>query len=100
MPTEGTQIVPPKRKITLSDDVREAFTERLKHSQACAERAEEDFLIDVYLMNLSGMTIAEIAEALGQKTSTVGDWKRKGEEARSRRGGIDSDGRAERLANS
>ncbi|MFG3509627.1 hypothetical protein ACGF5F_29465 [Streptomyces sp. NPDC047821] len=77
--------MPPKKRIELSDEVRAAFTERLQHSKACADRGVEDFLIDVYLMNKAGMTIAEIGVSLGTKTSTVGDWKRKGEEAYTRR---------------
>lgn len=77
--------MPPKNRITLPDDVREAFRERLVHSKKISDRTVEDFYIDVYLMNRSGMTLAEIAEVLGESSSTIGDWKKKGEQARDRR---------------
>lgn len=79
--------MPPQKRITLPDDVREAFEERLVHSKKISDQAVEDFYIDIYLMHRSGMTIAEIAGVLGESTSTVGDWKKKGEQARNRRRG-------------
>jgi DNA-binding transcriptional regulator YiaG len=77
--------VPPRKKIQLSDDVREAFKGRLTHSKEIADRAEEDFHIEVFLMNKSGLTFEEIATQLNTRTSTVSDWKKKGEEAFGRR---------------
>ena len=77
--------MPPRKKITLPDEVREALKGRLSQSKAIAARAEEDFHVDVYLMNQAGLTFDEIATQLGTRTSTVSDWKRKGEEAYRRR---------------
>lgn len=77
--------MPPRKKIQLSDDVREAFKGRLTHSKEIADRAEEDFHIEVFLMNKSGLTFGEIALQLNTRTSTVSDWKKKGEEAFERR---------------
>ena len=77
--------MPPRKRVTLSDEVREAFKARLSHSKQSADRAEEDFHIDVYLMNRSGLTFEEIAQEIRTRTSTVSDWKKKGEEAYLRR---------------
>lgn len=91
-PTEGTpHAMPPKRRITLPDDVRDALSERLRESKEASERTRESFFVDVYLMNRAGMTEKEIAEVLGVSPATVNDWKRKGEEARNRRSGVDPD---------
>lgn len=83
--------MPPRKKITLPDDVREALGERLRESKDASERSRENFLIDVYLMNKAGMTEKEIADLLKASPATVNDWKRKGEEARARRSGVDPD---------
>lgn len=77
--------MPPRKKITLPDEVRDALKGRLSESKDVADRAEESFHIDVYLMNRAGLTFEEIATQLGTRTSTVSDWKRKGEEAYRRR---------------
>lgn len=78
--------MPPRaRKIQLSDEVRTAFKRRLNHVKAVADRAEQDFHVEVYLMWQSGLTFDEIAETLGTRSSTVSDWKRKGEEVYNRR---------------
>lgn len=91
--------MPPKRKITLSDEVREALLGRLEQSRETSDRAREAFFVDVYLMNRAGLTEKEEAERLGVSSATVNDWKRRGEEAwrrreedGSRRLGIDPDG--------
>ncbi|MFE4370354.1 hypothetical protein ACFRMN_19330 [Streptomyces sp. NPDC056835] len=91
--------MPPRKKITLPEDVRRAFEERLKHSQQVADRAEEDFYIEIALMNAAGMTIEEIAATLEARTSTVGDWKRKGDQARERRRREDPDRSGELVQN-
>jgi DNA-directed RNA polymerase specialized sigma24 family protein len=73
--------VPPKKKVQLSDDVRDAFKRQLADAKRVSDQATENFYVQVYLMNLSGLTFQEIAEIFGTRTSTVSDWKRKGEEA-------------------
>lgn len=75
----------------MPDDVRDALSERLRESKEASERTRESFFVDVYLMNRAGMTEKEIAEVLGVSPATVNDWKRKGEEARNRRSGVDPD---------
>lgn len=78
--------MPPRnRKTVLPDEVREAFKERLTQSRESKDRAEEDFYVDVYLMNKAGLTFDEIAAQLRTSSSTVDGWKKKGEEAYRRR---------------
>lgn len=77
--------MPPKKKVQLSDDVRAAFKAQLADAKRVSDQATENFYVQVYLMNRSGLTFSEIAEIFETRTSTVSDWKRKGEEAYGRR---------------
>jgi transposase len=69
----------------LSDDAREAFKAQLADAKRVADQQMENFHIQVYLMNRSGLTFDEIAAVFDTRSSTVTDWKRKGEEALERR---------------
>jgi DNA-directed RNA polymerase specialized sigma24 family protein len=69
----------------LSEDVRAAFKAQLADAKRVADQQVENFHVQVYLMNRSGLTFDEIAEIFGTRSSTVTDWKRKGEEAYKRR---------------
>jgi DNA-binding MarR family transcriptional regulator len=78
--------MPPRaKKVALSDDVRSAFKQQLVESKRQADQQQESFHVTVYLMWKSGLTFDEIAEELGTRSSTVSDWKKKGEEAHGRR---------------
>lgn len=95
MPTsqifEGDPTVPPgRRKIELSDTVREAWEEQLKQSAEAAKRAEQSHKMTVYLANKAGLTYDEISKVLGVSSSVVGNWKAEIEAAR----GEDRRGRA------
>lgn len=77
--------MPPRKRVELSDDVRTAFKAQLADAKRAADLQLENFHIQVYLMNRSGLTFDEIAAVFGTRSSTVTDWRRKGEEAYKRR---------------
>lgn len=76
--------MPPKRE-ALPDGLKAALKQRIAHVKETADRGVEDFYIEVYLMNQGGLTFEDIADALNTRTSTVSDWKKKGEEAHRQR---------------
>ncbi|MGV9850453.1 ECF-type sigma factor [Streptomyces sp. NPDC003442] len=80
--------MPPKKKLTLTDEVRETMEEALELSHEGFKRAHQEietFKMKVSLANQGGLTIEEIAVILGVSSSTVGRWKMDGDEARKRR---------------
>jgi DNA-directed RNA polymerase specialized sigma24 family protein len=77
--------MPARRRAALPDDLKAALKLRLAHIKAMSDRAVEDFHIEVYLMNRSGLTFEDIAEVFATSSSTVSDWKKKGDEAYQRR---------------
>jgi DNA-directed RNA polymerase specialized sigma24 family protein len=77
--------MPPKRRPAVSDELKAVLQQRLAHVKAMSDRAVEDFHIEVYLMNKAGLTFDDIAAVFGTRSSTVTDWKKKGEEASQRR---------------
>lgn len=91
--------MPPRKRIELSQDVREALEEDLKLSYEAYCRTEEDFKIKLALANRAGLTIQDLSDAIDVGKSTVGDWKRQGEEARNRRRGHGPGGSGEQRAN-
>ncbi|MFD5107105.1 hypothetical protein [Streptomyces cinereoruber] len=80
----------------MSQDVREALEEDLKLSFEAYCRTEEDFKIKLALANRAGLTIQDLSDVINVGKSTVGDWKRQGEEARDRRRGVRPGGPGER----
>jgi transposase len=80
--------VPPRKRIDLSADVREALEEDLALSYEAYQRNAEEFKMKLAVLNTAGLTVQEISDVIGVGKSTVGDWKRQGEEARNRRRGI------------
>lgn len=81
MPTEGTKIVPPKRKINLPDHVREAVLGDVALTHQAAIEAEERDKIRIYLAVEQGLTTQELADRLLVSQSVVSKWRRQGEEA-------------------
>ncbi|MFD3333499.1 hypothetical protein ACFWV1_12765 [Streptomyces sp. NPDC058700] len=73
------------RRSPLADETKAVLAVRLSHGKEAAARALEDFHVDVHLANAMGMTIAEIAAALDERPSTVGDWSQRGKAALARR---------------
>lgn len=73
------------RRTALPDEARSVLAVRLSHGKEAAARALEDFHVDVHLANAMGMTIAEIADALDERPSTVGDWSQRGKAVLARR---------------
>lgn len=88
--------MPPRKRIELSADVRDALEEDLKLSYEAYLRQAEDFKMKLALINRAGLTVQDISDAIGVGKSTVGDWKRQGEEARDRRRGDSPGGPGER----
>lgn len=87
--------MPPRKRIELSQDVREALEEDLALSYDAYQRAGEEFKMKVAVLNRAGLTVQDISDVIGVGKSTVGDWKRQGEEARDRRRGIRAGGPGE-----
>lgn len=77
--------MPPRKRIILSDEVKAALMTQLAHGYETWRRAEDDFHLEVYLLNRASVPLAEIASNLGVGHSTVGDWKKKGEGVQIRR---------------
>ncbi|WP_158710485.1 hypothetical protein [Streptomyces flavochromogenes] len=75
-----------RRNDSLDDAARSVVGARLSHAKAVAAQALDDFHVDVHLANTLGMTIVEIAEVLGERPSTVGDWSKKGRAVLAERG--------------
>lgn len=72
----GTPTVPPgRRKLTLSDGVREAFEEQLRQSAENLQRVTDNHKMTVYLANKAGLTYDEIAEILDVSSSVIGNWR-------------------------
>jgi DNA-directed RNA polymerase specialized sigma24 family protein len=84
-PTEGTITVPPKKKVTLPDHVREAVLSDVELSHEVAVQADENDKIRIYLAVEQGITTQEIGHRLGAAQTTVSRWRRQGEEAYRRR---------------
>jgi hypothetical protein len=77
--------VPPRKRIELSDEVREALRGRLSVAKDVKDQAEESFYIEVFLMFKAGLTFDEITSELRASVGAVSDWKKKGEGAYNRR---------------
>lgn len=90
--------MPPRKKITLSDDAREALLSDVELMHEIATQAEENDKIKIYLASEQGLTTYELGERLGVSAQTASTWAKQGreawrrrEEARGRRGGVDPD---------
>lgn len=96
---------PGRRKIELSDPVREALTEQLLQSKRAVKQAERDYKNTVYLAYKAGLTVREISDILSDEegtisSSTVGNWKTEIEQARNHGGRGHAQRPGERVANS
>jgi transposase-like protein len=98
--------VPPKKKVTLPDHVREAALADVELSHQQAMEADERDKLRIFLAVEQGLSTYEIADRLGVSQQVVSKWRRQGEEvykqreqARSERLGIDPDRPAELAAN-
>lgn len=91
--------MPPKKRITLSDEVREAVLEDVALSHEQAIDADKREKIRIFLATEQGLTTYEIAERLGVSQSVVSKWSRQGEQARDRRRGEDPDRPEELVSN-
>lgn len=98
--------MPPKKRITLSESVREALINDVALTHQAAIEADERDKIRIYLAVEQGLTTGELAEGMGVSQSAVSNWRRQGEEAfkrreeaRNRRGSVDTGRSAELAAN-
>lgn len=75
----------PRKKIELSDHVRNAILDEIELIAEAAQRADEDKKIRVYLAREQGVLQADMASKLGVSTSVISLWSKQGEQARDRR---------------
>lgn len=72
--------MPPKKRITLPDQVRDAVLGDVALSCDIWNRAEEDFKVRVYYAVEQGVSQGEIAERLGASQPVVSKYARQGRE--------------------
>lgn len=83
--------MPPKKRIELPEEVREALLDEVSLTYEVAQQATETSKIRMYLAIQQGLTTREIADQLNARSvkpvsqSTISNWSREGEQARKRR---------------
>jgi hypothetical protein len=77
--------MPPKRKIDLPDHVRRAALTGVREARVRADRAEEDFKMDVFLKTEQGITQGELAAELGVSQPLISMYRTQGKEVYERR---------------
>jgi hypothetical protein len=80
--------MPPRTELT--PERKAALRVELQIFRTAVRRAEEDLKVHVSRASEVGMSLREIADALGMKSAdTAARWKAEGDEARDRRRGGD-----------
>ena len=77
--------MPPRKRVTLPDHVRNAVLSDLALTKRRATEAEEDFKVRIYLGVEQGLDTYELAEELGLSQSAVSKYRGQGQAILERR---------------